>query len=55
MIEHTRIGRLKIMDRKPSGGQIKVTRCEKCNTVVVSNRPGDAYKCKCGWSMNRTA
>ena len=53
MVEHRKAGSLKVENRKPSGGAIKATRCEKCNAVVVSNRPGDPYVCKCGWKMSR--
>ncbi len=54
MMEHRKVGELKIKDRKPSGGKIKALRCVICNAVVVSNRPGDPYKCECGWEKSRS-
>jgi len=53
MVEHRKVDKLKVENRKPSGGAIKTVRCEKCNTVVVSNRPGDPFVCKCGWKKSR--
>jgi len=54
MTEHHKVDNLKIENRRPDGGEIKAMRCKKCDAIVVSNRPGDPFTCKCGWTLSRT-
>lgn len=54
MIEHRKADNLKVENRKPRGGEIKVVQCKNCGEMVRSNRPGEAYECRCGWKMSRS-
>ena len=53
MVEHKQVSRLKITNRTPNGGEISTMRCGQCGEVIRSPGPGEPYKCRCGWSMQR--